>query len=94
MWVCVIYRVVVLCVGWVVDVVFIYWLEGAGVCGLTVGVDGCRGCVFCRLACRGVRGGLYSVVRTYVGGLSGTIGFELTMYGGKLLGVVVCHVWL
>ena len=42
MWVCVIYRVVVLCVGWVVDVVFIYWLEGAGVCGLTVGVDGCR----------------------------------------------------
>ena len=37
---------------------------------------------------------MYCVVRTYVGGLSGTIGFELNMYGGKLLGVVICHVWL
>jgi hypothetical protein len=85
---------VVLRVRWSASFVFIYWFERACICGLTVDVDGCRGYVFCRLACGGVRGGLYSVVRTYVEGLSGAIGFGLYMCGGKLLGVVVCQVGL
>ena len=80
----------VLRVRWSFGAVFIDWFEMAGICGLTVGVDGCRGCVFCRLACGGVRGGLYFVVRTDVGGLSGAIGFVLSMCGGELLGVMVC----
>jgi len=83
-WVCVTYRIVVLCRRWTVGVLFICWVERVGIGGLTVDVDGCRGCVLCRLVYRGVRGGLNSVVRTYVGGLSGTIGFVLNMYGGKL----------
>ena len=73
---------------------FIYRFERVGISGLTVDVDGCRGCVICRLACGGVRGGLYYVVRTYVGGLSGVLGFVFYMCGGKLLSVMVCQVGL
>ena len=64
----------VLCIAWFVGVVYIYCFVGAGIRGLTVGIDGCRGCVLCRLVCGGVRGGLYPVLRTYVGGWSGVIG--------------------
>ena len=84
----------VLRIGGYVGVVFIYWFARAGSCGLKVGVDGCRDCVFSRLACGGARGGLYSVVRTYVWGLSGVIGFAFYMCGGKLLSVMVCQVGL
>jgi hypothetical protein len=63
-WVCEIYRIVVLCGRWTVGVLFMYWFEKVGRGGLTVDVDGCRGCVFCRLAYRGDRGGLNFVVRT------------------------------
>ena len=59
---------VVLCIGWSIDVVYIYRLVRVGIYKMTVGVYDCRGCVFCRLVCLGARGGLYSVVRTYVGG--------------------------
>ena len=48
-------------------VVYIYCFAGECISGLTVGIDGCRVYVLCRLVCAGVRGGLYPVVRTYVG---------------------------
>jgi hypothetical protein len=84
--------IVVLCIRWSIGVVYIHWLARAGISGLTVGIDDCRGCVFCRLVCVGARGGLYSDVRTCVGGLSGVIGFVSYMCGGKLLIAVVCQV--
>ena len=84
----------VLCIRWSVGVVYVYWLAGAVISGLPVGVDGCRGCVFCRLVCVGVRGGLYSGVRTYVGGWSGVIGFVSHMCGGKLSSAMDCQVLL
>jgi len=86
------YIIMVLCIRCSVGVVYIYWFAWAGISGLTVGVDGCRGCVFCRLVCVGVRGGLYYVVRTYVGGWSGVIRFVYHMCGGKLLSAMVCQV--
>ena len=94
MWVCQIYNIVVLCGRWTVGVLFIYRFERVGVSGSTVDVDGCGSCVFCRLACGGVRGGLYFVVRAYVGGLSGVIVFVFYMCGRELLGVMVCQVGL
>ena len=84
----------VLCIRRSVGVVYIYWFAGACISGLTVGVDGCRGCVLCRLVCVGVRGGLHSIVRTYVGDWSDVIGFVSHMCGGKLLSAVVCQVSL
>ena len=82
----------VLCIRWYVGVVCIYWFARAGISGLTVGVDGCRGCVFCRLVCVGVRGDFYFIVRMYIRGLSGVIGFGSYMCGGKLLSAVFCQV--
>ena len=75
-------------------VVYIYCFAGAGIRGLTVGIDGCWGYKFCRLMRVVFRGGLYLVERTYVGGWSGVIGFVSHMCGGKLLSAVVSQVLL
>ncbi len=83
-----------LCIEWYVSVVYIYCFVGIGNRGLMVGIYGWRGCMFCRLVCGGIRGGLYPAVRMYVRVWSGRVGFAPLMCSCGLLDVVVSHVYL